>query len=47
MSSDARLTEQEDIAAMEQDVRRLSKAERRKRRRATPKYRNLHASRER
>ncbi|VDM97014.1 unnamed protein product [Thelazia callipaeda] len=29
------------------DYKKLSKAERRKRRRATPKYRNLHASRER
>ncbi|VDK17853.1 unnamed protein product [Anisakis simplex] len=29
------------------EVKKLSKAERRKRRRATPKYRNLHASRER
>ncbi|VDK58453.1 unnamed protein product [Gongylonema pulchrum] len=29
------------------DLKKLSKAERRKRRRATPKYRNLHASRER
>ncbi|MFH4976366.1 hypothetical protein AB6A40_003075 [Gnathostoma spinigerum] len=29
------------------DLRKLTKAERRKRRRATPKYRNLHASRER
>uniref|UniRef100_A0A8R1TWJ5 BHLH domain-containing protein n=1 Tax=Onchocerca volvulus TaxID=6282 RepID=A0A8R1TWJ5_ONCVO len=28
-------------------MKKLSKAERRKRRRATPKYRNLHASRER
>ncbi|VDN56710.1 unnamed protein product [Dracunculus medinensis] len=34
-----------DVAAIE--LRKLSKAERRKRRRATPKYRNLHASRER
>ncbi|VDK66236.1 unnamed protein product [Onchocerca ochengi] len=29
------------------ELKKLSKAERRKRRRATPKYRNLHASRER
>ncbi|TMS36041.1 hypothetical protein L596_003307 [Steinernema carpocapsae] len=29
------------------EIQRLSKAERRKQRRATPKYRNLHASRER
>uniref|UniRef100_A0A1I7YZY6 BHLH domain-containing protein n=1 Tax=Steinernema glaseri TaxID=37863 RepID=A0A1I7YZY6_9BILA len=29
------------------ELQRLSKAERRKQRRATPKYRNLHASRER
>ncbi|CAJ0609618.1 unnamed protein product [Cylicocyclus nassatus] len=31
----------------EKDYRKLTKAERRKRRRATPKYRNLHATRER
>lgn len=31
----------------EKEYRRLTKAERRKRRRATPKYRNLHATRER
>ncbi|KAL3998304.1 Helix-loop-helix DNA-binding domain family protein [Acanthocheilonema viteae] len=29
------------------ELKKLNKAERRKRRRATPKYRNLHASRER
>ncbi|VDO79101.1 unnamed protein product, partial [Heligmosomoides polygyrus] len=33
--------------ADEKDYRKLTKAERRKRRRATPKYRNLHATRER
>ncbi|KAK6033708.1 Helix-loop-helix DNA-binding domain protein [Ostertagia ostertagi] len=32
---------------VQKDYRKLSKAERRKRRRATPKYRNLHATRER
>ncbi|CAJ0933566.1 unnamed protein product, partial [Mesorhabditis belari] len=32
---------------IDEQNRKLSKAERRKRRRATPKYRNLHASRER
>ncbi|XGW03896.1 hypothetical protein V3C99_015220 [Haemonchus contortus] len=31
----------------QKEYRKLSKAERRKRRRATPKYRNLHATRER
>ncbi|KAF8353579.1 hlh-15 [Pristionchus pacificus] len=31
----------------ERELRKLTKAERRKRRRATPKYRNLHATRER
>ena len=30
-----------------EDIRKMTKAEKRKRRRATPKYRNLHASRER
>ncbi|KIH68819.1 hypothetical protein ANCDUO_00842 [Ancylostoma duodenale] len=36
-----------DSRIEEKEYRKLTKAERRKRRRATPKYRNLHATRER
>ncbi|CAI2356711.1 unnamed protein product [Caenorhabditis sp. 36 PRJEB53466] len=41
------LTEDGGLDTTSEEYRRLSKAERRKRRRATPKYRNLHATRER
>ncbi|CAI5456050.1 unnamed protein product [Caenorhabditis angaria] len=45
--SEKMLTEDGGLDTTSEEYRKLSKAERRKRRRATPKYRNLHATRER
>lgn len=43
----SKMNEKQKEKCYDPDIQKLSKAEKRKRRRATPKYRHLHASRER